>query len=221
MGKRIVIDFGRKYGFLTPIESTDPHVTKSGRKYSQHKFRCDCGKTVVRMTSNVVAGKTKSCGCYAQSQKVRNGTTHGLSKHPAYSAWTAMHNRCKESYEHAHNYFDRGVRICPEWRDDPSMFCKWADENGFEQGLELDRRDNDLMGDRAYSPENCHFVTSQKNCQNMRTSNVWHIKGREFASMGDAAEYFGVSRSTISYWANGKGVYPAREDCWRESKYQR
>jgi len=54
--------------------------------------------------------------------------------------------------------------ICKEWKNDVEKFCRWALNNGWAQGLEIDRRDNDGM----YNPENCHFVTHQLNAMNRR-----------------------------------------------------
>ena len=43
-------------------------------------------------------------------------TTHGLSKTPAYRAWSRMRDRCKNpNVSGFHKYGARGVRICERW----------------------------------------------------------------------------------------------------------
>jgi len=64
-------------------------------------------------------------------------------------------------------YLDRGIKICTEWNDF-NVFEKWCINNGYIQGLQLDRRDNE--GD--YSPDNCRFVNNQINSQNGRKARL-------------------------------------------------
>ena len=69
-----------------------------------------------------------------------------------------MKRRCKK-YP---SYLAKGIQVCGEWMASYPAFKKWAEENGADQALELDRTDN--YGD--YSPGNCRWVTHQVNCQN-------------------------------------------------------
>lgn len=90
--------------------------------------------------------------------------THGESKnkhsngHWLYERWQKMKRRCK----HWPTYVAKKIRVCPEWETSYMAFKKWAEANGAEKNLELDRIDN--FDD--YSPENCRWVTHQVNCQN-------------------------------------------------------
>jgi hypothetical protein len=62
----------------------------------------------------------------------------------------------------------RGIRICSEWRNNFRAFEEWALSNGYEQGLYIDREDND----KGYSPDNCRFITPEHSACNRR-SNVY------------------------------------------------
>lgn len=54
---------GDRFGRLVVISGADPYVSKAGRKYPSTLCRCDCGSTCAVLTSNIVNGLSKSCGC--------------------------------------------------------------------------------------------------------------------------------------------------------------
>lgn len=62
----------------------------------------------------------------------------------------------------------KGIRVCPDWRQDFESFYRWAITNGWSADLELDRKDSE--GD--YEPSNCRFVTSAINQDNRRRDPV-------------------------------------------------
>lgn len=62
------------------------------------------------------------------------------------------------------NYDGRGIKVCDGWFNDPNAFYAWALANGFRDGLQIDRRDNN----KGYSPDNCWFVTPSRNMRNTR-----------------------------------------------------
>jgi hypothetical protein len=74
-----------------------------------------------------------------------------------------MKARCQnKNAENYRFYGARGIKVCEEWANDPTEFCKWAEENGYTEGLQIDRIDND----GNYEPENCRFVTPAENMKN-------------------------------------------------------
>jgi len=76
-----------------------------------------------------------------------------------------MLKRCNnEDHKDYVNYGGRGIKVCDEWLKSKKVFVAWCYENGFEEDLELDRRDND----KGYGPENCRFVTRVVNRNNRR-----------------------------------------------------
>jgi hypothetical protein len=66
-----------------------------------------------------------------------------------------------------HKYYkDRGISVCEKWRrpEGKRDFIKWALNNGYKQGLEIDRINND----GNYDPQNCRFVTHAQNSANRK-----------------------------------------------------
>jgi hypothetical protein len=92
---------------------------------------------------------------------------HGYANHPIYGCWNDMIQRCynkkRKSYK---RYGGRGIRVCDQWHD-VAVFIAWAVENGWSDGLEINR----IKNDEGYRPDNCNFVTAKVNCNN-RSSNV-------------------------------------------------
>jgi hypothetical protein len=86
-----------------------------------------------------------------------------LSCHPLYNVWSGMRRRCyNRKHEGYHRYGGRGIKICEEWRMNPTAFVNWGIENGYRKGLTIDRIDND----GNYQPNNCRFVTIKVNSNN-------------------------------------------------------
>ena len=134
----------------------------------------DCGKEVVATTSDLHKGHTKSCGCLNRKRlSERNSaqnTTHGCSYEPWYPTYATMMGRCGHwegaTERDLHNYRDRGITVCEEWRESPQAFGDWLLAHGWRKGLEIDRIDNS----KGYSPDNCHVVTHKENVNNRRNT---------------------------------------------------
>lgn len=55
---------GQKFNKLTVIKRVEDYISPNGHHYVQWLCKCDCGKDVVVLSSNLKSGHTKSCGCY-------------------------------------------------------------------------------------------------------------------------------------------------------------
>ena len=137
-------------------------------KAGKHRFncKCDCGFFCVVQWDNLRTEVIQSCGCL-NKDRLKARATHGLSDTPLFWIWQAFRKRCycvgDSGYK---NYGGRGITVCNEWQGRSSfpVFHKWAMSNGYQVGLEIDRRDND----GPYNPENCRFVTRTLNRHNQR-----------------------------------------------------
>lgn len=161
---------------------------------------CSCGEYVVISSSLLSKGRSQSCGCLQRKLTQLRSTTHGMSKTPIYLVWNSIIQRCtNENHISYDRYGMRGVNVCNEWKDNFLSFYNWAILNGYEKGLQIDRKDNNV----DYSPENCRFVTAEENGNNKRKSRKWIVNGKEFISSYQAGLYYGVCKRTIRNWCLG------------------
>lgn len=65
----------RRFGRLVALEAVD-----GANEHIPWLCRCDCGREVIVLSSDLIRGHTQSCGCYNRGRV----TTHGLSKTRAY-----------------------------------------------------------------------------------------------------------------------------------------
>lgn len=119
-------------------------------------FKCECGKEFIATVNSVKSGQKRSCGCARGLSNV----SHNLSKHSLYRKWGGMISRTENTNESCWNrYGGRGISICPQWRQSFESFYKWSMENGWEEGLTIDRINNN----GNYEPSNCQFISMNEN----------------------------------------------------------
>lgn len=128
--------------------------------------KCECGTIRDVAKSSLTNGLSSCCGCI---KPVRIQYT----KDPLYKIYSGMKERCiNPKHVRYARYGGRGITICEEWLHDPIAFIKWGHEHGYQQGLTLDRIDND----GPYCPDNCRFVdwTIQQNNRSSNHNIVFH-----------------------------------------------
>jgi len=162
---------GDKFGKLTIL---DKYIENNGRQNkTMVSCHCDCGRNYKGILSQISNGYVSSCGCLSgchnKEDFIKNGKnfSHGLTNHALYSTWNGMKNRCfNKNVTEYHNYGGRGITICEEWLDFRN-FYNWCIDNGYNELLTLDRKNND----GNYCPENCKFSTYEEQ-QNNKSSNT-------------------------------------------------
>jgi hypothetical protein len=174
---------GEKREMLTLIEQ----IKINNRSYVV--CDCECGeKTTLRSD---MFGITKSCGCL--SKKTQFQKIHGKTGHRLHNIWLSMKERCYNVNNHGYkNYGDRGIVICDEWLDDFMSFYDWANDNGYNNKLTIDRIDND----KGYSPDNCRWATPLIQQNNTRQTHKVEING-VIKSISEWSRVSGVKRDTI------------------------
>lgn len=177
---------GQKYNMLTVIGT----IHKGNQWFWEVK--CDCGNVTTVMPRDVLHGHTKSCGCYKLSGK-QTPIVHGESHTPLHNIWCGMNNRCNPNHKNSERYGGRGIQVCDEWSD-YTKFAKWARENGYEEGLTIERKD--VNGD--YCPENCTWISLGRQARNRRTT-FWVDYNGERISLAEAAERAGLTYKEVHY----------------------
>ena len=180
---------GNTYGKLTVIE-----VFGKDKHYNiLYKCMCECGNTQISNASRLKSGKVKSCGCLRFEQPKQAFTKHGLRKHPLYTIWADMKQRCTNvNCSRYEDYGGRGISIYSLWKKDFKNFYNWAITNGYESGLTIDRIDND--GD--YAPSNCRWVDRYVQGSNKRNNHIITIDGESKILFEWCREY-NISPSTV------------------------
>jgi hypothetical protein len=172
---------GQRFGRLVAIRRSGSNA--KGR--AMWLFQCDCGNSHTAAGVDVRCGGTHCCGC------LTGGRTHGLKGTRIYRIWSSMRNRCGHVGKGKRNYADRGIRVCDEWQK-LDAFNAWARANGYDDGKQIDRIDND--GD--YEPSNCRWVTQQENLNNRRDTPRMLFFGEEMTAE-QAGRKFGLVPNTI------------------------
>jgi hypothetical protein len=106
-----------------------------------------------------------------------------------------MKTRCYNSnYYLFQHYGGKGIVVCENWLGKYGFnnFRKWAFENGYKDGLSIDRIDNS----KPYCPENCRWVTMTVQ-QNNRTNNRMITANGETDTMANWARKTGIPYCTI------------------------
>lgn len=165
--------------------------------------RCKCGNAAIVSTDNLRSGQVKSCGCLGREVNLKAVTRHGMSSDGngkftrPYSIWCGMRQRC---YYRKHVrwgcYGGRGIAVCDDWMKFES-FWKWAECNGYQDDLTLDRIDND----GNYEPSNCRWVTAKEQNNNSRNCRFIEFRG-QIKTLRQWADDLGIGRSRLSYRIN-------------------
>lgn len=121
--------------------------------------------------------------------------THGETKTKLYKSWDSMKSRCFHDKKYTH------ITFCDDWKEFLT-FKEWAYQNGYEEGLSLDRIDNT----KGYEPSNCRWVTWKVQMENRTNARYITIDGVT-KRLSVWLEELGVKKNTF---------YTRQERGWNE-----
>ena len=177
-GQRVFKDItGIKYGRLTVIG-----FSKRIDNKNYWLCKCDCGKEHIAEQNNLINGGIKSCGCLREEQLKK----HGMSDTRIYKIWQNMVSRCYiNSSTNYDDYGMRGISVCDEWKNSPENFIEWGMNNGYKDGLTIDRID----ANGNYEPSNCRWATYKQQANNKRNTKKYFLNG-EYKTIPELCNYY-------------------------------
>ena len=190
-----------------------PDVFSGRQRKRVVECSCECGKTMSCLLASIQCGDTRSCGCLRDDlADIRLNTTKDNSaRHSSiYKCWNNVKQRCNNPKNPNYkNYGAKGITVTSKW-DKFKDFQQWAEANGYQKDLTLERRDST----KNYTPENCTWTSHKTQCQNMKKSCWWVIDNVAFDSIRDAACHHQTSQYYIQKWIDTKA------DCFKIPKYK-
>ena len=164
------------------------HINKQNRAYWICRCRlCDTEKPI--SSSSLIRGDSTKCRKCA----TRLSHTMEYSHDPVKIIFKGMKQRCYNPNTHSYkNYGARGITICDEWLNNPNSFYMWAYDNGYSQGLSIERIDVSM----GYYPENCKFISKSDQSKNKTNTIMITIDG-ETKCLADWAKLYNINYNTV------------------------
>ena len=203
-----MIDLTNKiFDRLMVIEKSGQYIAPSGCKEPTWLCICECGNKCIVRGSQLRSGNTKSCGCLKRDIFYNTITKHNFcDKERLYKIWNNMRSRCLVKSSSLYNlYGGRNITVCKEWNS-YLKFRSWALDNGYKEGLSLDRID--VNGN--YEPDNCRWVTIKQQ-QNNKSTNHYLTYNNETHTMMEWSEirkinYYTLRSRIRSGWNIGRAL---------------
>ncbi len=204
MGKKLNLK-GKKFNNLLIIKQ----IGLNKENKAVWECLCDCGNKTTAVSSRLVRGAVKSCGCRRGLANVKRCTKHGQSK--AYNhtveltAWQNMKIRCyNKKNSHYHSYGGRGIIVCDRW------LGKRGFENFFkDMGSRPSRRysiDRFPNKNGNYESTNCRWATPKQQAAN-KTTNRWIEYRGKIMILSDWARSLKCRPNQLSYFIKkGKNI---------------
>ena len=157
---------GTKFGRLTVLFPEGRKRKKDGKR-SHRKTAlciCECGRLSAPVISDLIHGKSKSCGCRVGEQAAKRFQKHGLTGTYLSTTFYSIKARCENSKNKAfHNYGGRGIKCLLK---SPQDILDDIGHRPTDQ-YSIDRIDNE----GHYEAGNIRWATNETQANNKR-SNV-------------------------------------------------
>lgn len=184
---------GQRFGSWTVIAQT-PTILINHKIVRQAvgECICDCGTRREVFISNLVGGRSRSCGCLPSVRSMKYEMVSSVE----YGVWQGMKGRCRNM--DCLRYGGRGIKVCDRWQESFGDFIR---DMGLRPGPEysIERIDNDggyWCGHCEEClangwPSNCYWATREKQANNTRRNRFIEFDNR---------------RQTLSQWAREIGI---------------
>ena len=139
---------------------------------TQNRLQLPLGQTNHRYNNSISQNAATVNTDYTQNQQnydgktVNNDTDKGDKKR-LYDVYRRMKDRCYNKNAKDYKYYGKnGVKLTKDWLNSFETFYNWAVNNGYREGLSIDRIDPN----GNYEPNNCRWVTMTVQNRNKRNS---------------------------------------------------
>lgn len=211
----IGVRFGR---LIVQSYSHSEKRTKSNGSKHYYNCLCDCSNTCIKERCSLKCGNTSSCGCIRSEMLTKRnketGSLHGdsVKYERLHNSWSAMLNRCDHTNNKNYDlYGGRGIKVCDEWHK-WEVFRDWALDNGYNDGLTIDRIDRN----GNYEPSNCRWVTMDVQANNKSNNKYITYQGRT-QSLADWCRELDIDYFRTKARLNSCGMTP--EQAFEMPKY--
>lgn len=118
-----------------------------------------------------------------------------------------MKKRCYNQNENSYKWYGaKGIKICNEWLENPLAFEDWSLSHGYQRNLTIDRKDSN----KDYCPENCRWITLEKNTQRAGSVNWLEIDGQLLTGREWAVK-LGLGLQTINQYLRNFPEHKVKE----------
>lgn len=131
-------------------------VGKDKRSHKIGKYLCQCGNEFETQMTNVLTGRTRSCGCYRLTHN--NHESHKLTKSPIYYVWRWMKQVCLNTKNPMYpKYGGRGISFPENWSDFKVFYKDMKSK--YKPKTWLRRINND----ENFTKDNCYWGPLKRN----------------------------------------------------------
>jgi len=206
----------KKFGRLTIIRNVVGARLPCGKIQRRVSVFCVCGKTKIIILGSILAGTSKSCGCYQKDLlKLKIGKKspsfkHGLIHSRMYYIYNSMKRRCSETTDPAYSqYGGRGIKN--EWKSFESFYYDMykSYKNHIKKYGTLNTSIDRVNNNGNYSKQNCRWSTKKQQARNRRSNLLITFSG-ETKPLIYFTELYGLNYSTVRQriqkydWSVGK-----------------
>lgn len=193
---------GKQFGRLTVVGIY-------GKDKSGHTLlscRCSCGNMTTAQLYQLRNNIKKSCGCLKKEMGKINFTKHGEAHRRLYVLWIGIKKRCySEKCSSYKNYGGRGIKMCPEWKDDYVAFRDFMLSIGYDESISSKYQTIERIDVNGnYEPNNCKLTTMKEQNLNKRNNHLVTYKGVT-KTITEFAEDFNLDVNTILNRINNFG----------------
>ena len=142
----------------------------------------------------------KNCNHLSSGNIIKH--TNSFTNKRISKIFSNMKTRCYNKNDKDYKFYGKkGIKICDEWINDPSLFEEWSLSNGYADNLTIDRIDSN----KNYCPENCRWICAKDNNKYKSNTNIININGHIDSGIGWSYK-LGYSKNYINKMIKKYGI---------------